>query len=160
MNRAAPRFDAVITSPVGPLGLAREGDALARVAFLSPGHRPRAPDCALLNEAANQLVRYFTDPDWCFDLPLAEHGTPFQLRTWQSLRGIPRGERRTYGALADALDSAPRAVGGACRANPLVIVTPCHRVVAAHGGLGGFAGAAAGRPVQVKRWLLDHEARA
>lgn len=155
----ADRYDAVIASPVGPLGLAQDGDALSRVAFLSNRHRPRPPATPLLHEAANQLARYFTDPDWRFDLPLDEHGTPFQRRLWAELRGIPRGETRSYGTLAAQLDSGPRAVGGACRANPLVIVTPCHRVVAARGGLGGFAGATTGRPVQTKQWLLDHEAR-
>jgi len=154
----AVHYDSVIASPVGPLGLAQDGDALTRVAFLSSRHRLRPPATPLLREAAAQLDRYFTDSDWRFDLPLGEHGTPFQRRLWAELRGIPRGETRSYGALAAQLDSGPRAIGGACRVNPLVIVTPCHRVVAARGGLGGFAGATAGRPLQTKRWLLDHEA--
>ena len=160
MSRARPRFDAVIASPVGPLGLAQEGDALTHVAILTPRHRARAPGSPLLRETTAQLARYFADPDWRFDLPFAEEGTPFQRRTWAALRAIPRGQTLSYGALAAQLDSGPRAVGGACRANPLVIVTPCHRVVAAHGGLGGFAGATAGHPVQTKRWLLEHEAQA
>ena len=159
MSRATPRFDAVIASPVGPLGLAQEGDTLTRVAFLTRRHRTRAPGSPLLRETAAQLARYFADPDWRFDLPLADEGTPFQRRTWAALRTIPRGQPLSYGALAAQLDSGPRAVGGACRANPLVIVTPCHRVVAAHGGLGGFAGATTGHPVQTKRWLLEHEAQ-
>lgn len=157
MNRAAPCFDAVIASPAGPLGLARDGDMVARVAFLAPGHALHPPDHPVLREVADQLERYFADPDWRFDLPLAERGTPFQRRVWAELRRIPRGATLSYGTLARHLASAPRAVGGACRANPLVIVTPCHRVVAARGGLGGFAGATSGRPLRTKQWLLDLE---
>jgi methylated-DNA-[protein]-cysteine S-methyltransferase len=153
----APEFAAVVASPVGPLGIALAGEAVGEIAFLPPQTRPRAPTHALAREAAAQLAHYFSDPDWAFDLPLHEPGTPFQRRVWAALRAIPRGQTRSYGALAATLHSGPRAVGGACRANPLVIVTPCHRVVAAGGALGGFAGATRGRPLATKHWLLAHE---
>lgn len=151
-------YAAVVASPVGPLGIALAGEAVGEIAFLPPRSRPRAATHPLAREAIAQLAHYFSDPDWVFDLPLAEPGTPFQRRVWAALRAIPRGQTRSYGALATTLQSGPRAVGGACRANPLVIVTPCHRVVAAGGALGGFAGATAGRPLATKRWLLAHEA--
>jgi methylated-DNA-[protein]-cysteine S-methyltransferase len=105
---------------------------------------------------ARQLARYFADGRGGFDLALAPRGTEFQRRVWALMRAIPAGETRTYGSIARELGSAPRAVGQACRANPLPIVVPCHRVVAAH-GLGGFAGDTSGRRLAVKRWLLRHE---
>ena len=62
----------------------------------------------------------------------------------------------TYGELARRVDSAPRAIGQACRRNPVPIVVPCHRVVAAS-GVGGYAGELAGMALEMKRWLLRHE---
>jgi methylated-DNA-[protein]-cysteine S-methyltransferase len=69
---------------------------------------------------------------------------------------IPPGEVRTYGALARKLRSSARAVGNACRANPVPMVVPCHRVVGAT-GLGGYMGAFTGDPLAIKEWLLRHE---
>ncbi len=103
-----------------------------------------------------QLQRYFSDPAWIFDVPLSLQGTDFQRRVWERLQGIPSGSLMTYGQLAQALNTSPRAVGNACRDNPCPIAVPCHRVVAA-GGIGGYAGHTGGRPLSVKRWLLEHE---
>lgn len=79
-------------------------------------------------------------------------GTAFQQRVWAALRAIPRGETRSYGQIADALGTAPRAVGGACGANRVMIAVPCHRVIGADGALGGFA-----YGVDMKRALLGAE---
>ncbi len=82
-------------------------------------------------------------------------GTPFQLEVWGALLEIPWGEVRTYGEIARLLGRAgsARAVGGANHRNPVAILVPCHRVVAAGGSLGGYGGG-----LHVKRWLLAHEA--
>jgi methylated-DNA-[protein]-cysteine S-methyltransferase len=93
------------------------------------------------------------------DFPLAPAGTEFQRRVWKAMTRIPIGRTRTYGEIAAELASAAQAVGQACGANPLPIIVPCHRIVSAS-GLGGFAGATEGTMIDVKRWLLDHEARA
>ncbi|MGK0673659.1 MAG: methylated-DNA--[protein]-cysteine S-methyltransferase [Halothiobacillaceae bacterium] len=86
---------------------------------------------------------------------LAPAGTPFQQRVWRALAEIPLGQTRTYGELATRLGTSPRAVGGALRANPIPIIIPCHRILAAQ-GLGGYAGASEeGR--RRKAWLLAHE---
>ncbi len=69
---------------------------------------------------------------------------------------IPVGETRRYGDAASALNSAARAVGGACRRNPVPLVVPCHRIVAAN-GLGGFDGQRDGAELDFKQWLLNHE---
>lgn len=87
-------------------------------------------------------------------LPLP--GTPFQQAVWAFLSTIPLGETRSYGEVAHALASSPRAVGQACRRNPLPILIPCHRVVA-RSGMGGYSGATEGPEMQRKEWLLHHE---
>ena len=73
------------------------------------------------------------------------------------VRQVPRGRVTTYGAIADALQNSPRAVGQACGANPYPVVVPCHRVIACGGELGGFARQNGGFLLTVKRWLLAHE---
>lgn len=149
-------YAAVIDSPIGRLGIHAE-QALTSIDFVSnriPLQPPRAP---LARRVCAQLKAYFASPRSRFELPLAPQGTAFQQRAWRALRHIPSGTARTYGELARSLKSAPRAVGGACRANPIPIIVPCHRVVAANGP-GGFMGATRGRALDIKRWLLDHEA--
>jgi len=97
------------------------------------------------------------DADFVFGLPLRPAGTTFQRRVWAAIAAIPNHQTRTYGEIARALHSAPRAVGQACGANPFPLVIPCHRVLASGGGLGGFARHGGGFLLDVKRWLLAHE---
>jgi len=78
---------------------------------------------------------------------------------WAKIAAIGAGRTRSYGELARELRSAPRAVGQACGANPIPIVVPCHRVLAA-GGIGGFAHHEGGFHLAIKRWLLAHEGAA
>ena len=111
----------------------------------------------LLRRARDQLQAYFDGKRLSFDLPLAPHGTDFQKRVWAALCAIPPGETRSYADIARAIGSAPRAVGGANGANPIPIIIPCHRVVAADGSLGGYSG---GDGPATKRFLLDLESRA
>ncbi len=92
-------------------------------------------------------------------IPLAPVGTAFQRRVWSALRDIPRGTTKTYGELASELNSSARAVAGACRANPIPLLIPCHRVVAAD-GIGGYGGETVGANIELKRWLLEHERQA
>ncbi|MEW6646241.1 MAG: methylated-DNA--[protein]-cysteine S-methyltransferase [Pseudomonadota bacterium] len=112
-------------------------------------------DCARTAAAAVQA--YFASSRRPFRLPLAAGGTPFQQRVWHALQAIPPGRPCSYGALAAQLGSSARAVAAACRANPIPLLIPCHRVVAAHGP-GGYMGATDGAPLQLKNWLLAHEA--
>ncbi len=106
-----------------------------------------------------QLDEYFAGRRTSFSLSvtplLVERGTAFQQRVWQLTATIPYGEKRTYGQLATALGSpgAARAVGQALNANPIALIVPCHRVVAAR-GVGGFAGGEA-----AKKALLQLEER-
>ncbi|HEX9067284.1 MAG TPA: methylated-DNA--[protein]-cysteine S-methyltransferase, partial [Ktedonobacterales bacterium] len=103
------------------------------------------------------LIKYFIEGATDFaDLPLDLQGTPFQLKVWQALVGIPCGERVSYATVARRIGSpnAVRAVGHANGHNPIAIVVPCHRVVGSDGSLTGYGGG-----LWRKQWLLDHEAR-
>jgi methylated-DNA-[protein]-cysteine S-methyltransferase len=151
-----PTYDAILDAPPCRLGASFTGDALTRLDFLPDGARISRRLDARATRLAAQLDAYWRDPAHPFDLLCVPTGTPFQLRVWSALRAIPPGQPTTYGALANRLGSAARAVGQACGANPLPILIPCHRVVAAN-GLGGFMHAASGAPLAVKAWLLRHE---
>lgn len=149
-------YDARIVAPFGALGVVTDGDALVGIDFLPRATPALAPRNHLAAETCRQLEAYLADPDFRFDLPLRLAGTPHQRRVWEALLAIPRGRPSSYGELARALSSAPRAVGQACGANPLPVVVPCHRVLARN-GLGGFMNSGEADPLAIKRWLLDHE---
>jgi methylated-DNA-[protein]-cysteine S-methyltransferase len=106
--------------------------------------------------ASTALAAYFGGDLTALDrVPTDPGGTPFQRRVWDALRAIPAGATTTYSELAARVGSprAARAAGGANACNPVAIVVPCHRVVAAGGKLGGYAGG-----LGMKQWLLKHEA--
>ena len=103
-----------------------------------------------------QLKRYFTSAILFHSIPMTPQGTIFQKSVWNELQKIPLGETRTYGEIARKLNSSARAVGNACRKNPIQIIIPCHRVVSAK-GIGGYAGEIEGIQLEIKRWLLNHE---
>ena len=145
-----------MVAPFGRLGIALQDGALADISFLNNHVMLRPPRTELGRRVLAQLDAYFSDPGFSFDLPLVMDGTPYQRRVWRALRRIPVGETKSYGELAKWLCSSARAVGSACRANPIPIVVPCHRVVAAS-GIGGFMGKESGNALRLKRWLLDHE---
>lgn len=154
------RCAAVLATPLpGGLLLALwfEGKALVSIDLVEPGPVPfaeKSVEAALVIEA---LMVYFKDPASSLPLPqMATGGTRFQQRVWQALQAIPCGETRSYGQLAAMLGSSPRAVAGACRANPITLLIPCHRVVAANGP-GGYMGQTEGQALAIKRWLLHHE---
>ena len=149
-------FHAVVAFPAMCVGVRTMGDAIGEITYLPRTTALAAPEDALAERAARQLERYVEDPDFCFDLPLADAGTPFQRRVWEAIRSIRRGRTLTYGEMAQGLRSVPRAVGQACGANPFPLVIPCHRVVGAK-GIGGFAHHGEGFHIEVKQWLLRHE---
>ncbi|MDT3705641.1 MAG: methylated-DNA--[protein]-cysteine S-methyltransferase [Thiobacillus sp.] len=151
-------YDFILAAPMCHLGARFTGDALTQLDFL-PTDLPTTPlSDTRARRLARELEAYWHNPAHSFDLLFVPLGTPFQLRVWHALMNIPAGHPTTYGALAKQLDTAARAVGQACGANPLPLLIPCHRVVAAS-GLGGFMHAASGAPLDVKTWLLAHESR-
>lgn len=141
----------VIESPVGPLFAAVSDGAVVELGFLGD-EEPAPPEgwsrddeaCAVLRL---QLEEYFAGTRREFDLPLAPHGTDFQLAVWSALRDIPYGATASYGEIAAAVGRprAVRAVGGANNANPISIVVPCHRVIGADGSLTGYGGGLAAK---------------
>lgn len=144
-------------SPLGTLVIVQEGEAisnLGREDRINAGSLGQLGESPLLRRAALQLDEYFAGSCRDFDLPLAERGTPFQLRVWAALRRIPYGETRTYRDIALAVGCAKgyRAVGLANNRNPLLLITPCHRVVGSDGSLTGF-----GLGLPAKRFLLELE---
>lgn len=151
-------FAAIVPAPFGFIGVRTAAHALQELVYLPPSFAELAPANPIADAAARQVERYFDDPDWRFELPLMSAGSLFQQRVWAMISSIPRGSVRTYGDVAKAVRSAPRAVGQACGANWYPLVIPCHRVTAA-AGLGGFSSSddADGFHLGVKRWLLAHE---
>lgn len=150
-------YDAVIASPVGALGLQEKNGCLTRIEFLGAQAAITAPSSFLLREAQGQLGAWFADPAFEFDLPYALEGTDFRRRVWEQIAAIPCGQLRTYADIARALHTSPRPVGGACGANPLPLLIPCHRVVAVN-SLGGFNARRGGVDwLPIKRWLLANE---
>jgi methylated-DNA-[protein]-cysteine S-methyltransferase len=145
-----------IDSPIGELLLTGNGHALTGLhmaPFRIDGSARREP--AVFAAAVEQLRAYFDGELREFDLPLAPHGTPFQLQVWRALRDIPYGKTASYGELAAAVGrpAAPRAVGAANGRNPIAVIVPCHRVIGANGTLTGYSGG-----LERKQLLLDLEA--
>jgi methylated-DNA-[protein]-cysteine S-methyltransferase len=125
-----------MSSPVGRLTIDAADGAIVAIRWADG---PAGDTSPLLAEVLRQLEAYFAGRLHQFNLPLAPAGSPFQQRVWAAMQAIPYGQTRSYADLAETVDSAPRAIGGACGRNPIPIVIPCHRVVA-RGGLGGYSG--------------------
>lgn len=155
----------MISSPVGQICFAFQEGKLIKLELLAENNRslPRSSRQGDLNELKSsskkikdQLSRYFKNPNYHFAIPLQLYGTPFQQKVWRALQDIPPGKTLTYGELAKKLKTGPRAIGQACRTNPIPIIIPCHRVVAAN-HLGGYSGHKKGAWMNIKKWLLKHE---
>ena len=151
-----PDYAAILPAPFGAVGVRLSGNALAGLEFLPPDTALRPSGGEAVVRVEHELAAYYANPRHLWKLTLAPAGTLFRQRVWQALLAIPAGHTRTYGELALDLASSPRAVGQAVGDNPIPIVIPCHRVLAAH-GLGGFMHETYGFPMAVKRWLLHHE---
>ncbi|MDH5648758.1 MAG: methylated-DNA--[protein]-cysteine S-methyltransferase [Gammaproteobacteria bacterium] len=156
MAKSEERFLGIVPSPIGPIGLSLQSDKLRALEFVSASRALRTPAIASAKKVSRQLVKYFSNPKHIFDLELVLEGTPFQKKVWRELIKIPAGKVTTYGDLAEKLGSSARAVGNACRANPIPIIVPCHRVIA-RSGLGGYMGKTSGSKFDIKCWLLAHE---
>jgi len=123
-------------SPVGDLTITDEDDAIIALDW---GWARDQGDTALLRRAKEQLDDYFDRQRRVFDLPLAPRGTDFQIRVYKAMCGIEFGATKTYGELCADAGGVARAIGTACGSNPIPIIIPCHRVLAAN-GLGGYSG--------------------
>ncbi|MEO6578307.1 MAG: methylated-DNA--[protein]-cysteine S-methyltransferase [Candidatus Limnocylindria bacterium] len=168
-ENATPVAIRQIATPIGPMTIGATDDAAVLADFgerammpaqLASVRRQIGPTTEggspMLDRLESQLQGFFSGERTDFDVPTLMPGSAFQGRVWSELREIPFGETISYRELAARVDSpkAPRAVGRANGSNRLAVIVPCHRVIAAGGGLGGYGG---GLPA--KRWLLDLEAR-
>lgn len=160
-SRISEEHDAVVAFPMLSraginLGIHTSGNELTGISYIN-NHTPlKAPVSRIAKRTVRQLEHYFLNPENGFTLPLGLIGTPFQQRVWQAMLNVSPGSVCTYGALARQLKSSARAVGNACRRNPIPIVVPCHRVISSN-GLGGYVGKVTGMEVQIKQHLLEHE---
>lgn len=149
-------YHAVLISPIGKLGVSTSLTHLLSIDFIDSEIAEQSANNPLAKEVCRQLNAYFSDKNHVFTLPIAEHGSAFQKLVWQELRRTKPGEILTYGQLAKQLNTGARAVGNACRRNPIPIVTPCHRIVAV-GHIGGYSGHITGEIWNIKQWLLSYE---
>lgn len=154
-------WSTVIATPFGKLGIRTENFEgslmIGEIFYVSQTLPLLKPKDALAKDAVMQIEAYLQNPRHVFDLPLAPKGTLFQKKVWEQIAQIPLGMAQSYGQVAKKIHSAPRAVGGACGANPYPLIVPCHRVVSAT-GIGGFAHQdEEGYHRNIKTWLLRHE---
>ena len=156
-------------SPIGKLLLIADGDDLVGLEFMDHPERISVVRQQLERSfgeiaerettdpagAVTRLERYFAgDRNALAGQAVRPHGTAFQQRVWRALCEIPAGETRGYGELAAGIGhpKSSRAVGAANGSNPIALIIPCHRVIAADGSLHGYGGG-----LQRKEWLLAHE---
>lgn len=143
----------LVATPILSLAVTVAGDAITEIRLGATA--PRLPATTLERGVAEQLAQYLAGSRSVFTVPTDPAGTPFQQAVWKQLCAIPYGQTQTYGEVAAAVGNrgAARAVGTANHRNPIPLVIPCHRVVAAGGKLGGYGGGP-----QLKRRLLRLEA--
>ncbi len=140
-------------TPIGDVTVSEEDGAIVSIDW---GWGRDQTETRLLRRAQNQLHAYFDGELTEFDLPLAPSGTPYRRAVWKALRDIPYGQTRSYADIARAAGGSARSVGQANGCNPIPIVIPCHRVVAAS-HIGGYSG---GEGLPTKRFLLALEGAA
>tara|TARA_B100000686_G_C16584451_1_gene859949 strand:- start:361 stop:819 length:459 start_codon:yes stop_codon:yes gene_type:complete len=139
-----------------PVGLITITELKEHLVSLRWGKTNKCSRTPLISETVRQLNAYFQGKLEVFDLPIQTQGTSFQKKVWVALDKIAYGQTLSYSQLASLTESGPRAIGGACRANPIPIIIPCHRVLKKNGKLGGYSG---GNGINTKRFLIDLELR-
>ena len=157
MKPGSRQYDVIFTTDMATIGLQFDGAKLVRVKYLSKTSA-KAPASKITGSVKNKIEKYLapSSKTKTINVDVKLDVTPFQEKVLKQLQAIPYGETRTYGEIAKILKTSPRAVGNACRNNPVPIIIPCHRVVAAS-GIGGYDGAKSGWLLNIKRKLLESE---
>ncbi|QYK52236.1 MAG: methylated-DNA--[protein]-cysteine S-methyltransferase [Fimbriimonadaceae bacterium] len=151
-------IQSIYESPIGPIELKATERGLSSLYFTNHRHDRHLPaksgSSPVIEQAKQELSEYFAKSRKEFTVPLDPVGTEFQLRVWEQLKQIPFGLTISYIELARRIgnEKASRAVGAANGKNPISIIIPCHRVIAADGTLHGYGG---GLPI--KQALLELE---
>jgi len=157
MKLKSQDYDVIFTTKFATIGLLFEGEKLTNLAYLEARQnkiRKTEPFEKVKHKIAEYLAGKSTERK--LDVVIKLNVTDFQRSVLEQLQKIPYGETRTYGDIAKRLKTSPRAVGNACRNNPLPIIIPCHRVVAAN-GIGGYDGTVDGGKLDIKHALLKLE---
>ncbi|EKD45626.1 MAG: hypothetical protein ACD_69C00203G0002 [uncultured bacterium] len=155
-QQIAHKYSCVINSCVGKLGIIIANNQIAKIVYLSTKARLISPKNLVTRQIVSKIKKYFCNPRLQFKLVMNLSGTVLQIKIWKALQKIPCGKTITYGELAQKIGTSPRVIGNACRRNPIPIIIPCHRVVAAN-GLGGYCGNVNSGAIKIKEWLLKHE---
>lgn len=147
LTMTEPSTQLCVESPIGDLVVSGNGEFVTELLLDMGGRRvtvsgDRRSCRGPVLDAARQLDEYFARRRTTFDLPLLVCGTEFQEQVWLTLAEIPYGETISYAELARWVGrpQAFRAVGQANGANPIPVILPCHRVIAADGTIGGYGG--------------------
>ena len=151
------QYDVIFTTDLATIGLQFDGSKLVKVKYLNKTSL-KAPQSKTVEAVKDKIEKYLDlqSKSKSINVDVLLNVTPFQGRVLKQLQKIPYGETRTYGEIAKILKTSPRAVGNACRNNPLPLIIPCHRVVAVN-GIGGYDGARSGYLLGIKRKLLKSE---
>lgn len=157
MKPKEQKYDEIFSTDLATIGLQFDGPKLVKVKYLDKQLQKTAS--SKKTETVKSKIEKYLDPNSktkAIAVDVKLNVTPFQEKVLKQLQKIPYGETRTYGEIAKILKTSPRAVGNACRNNPLPIIIPCHRVIAAN-GIGGYDGARSGRLLNIKYKLLEME---
>ncbi|NOR43043.1 MAG: methylated-DNA--[protein]-cysteine S-methyltransferase [Gammaproteobacteria bacterium] len=150
-------YDAIFTTEIATIGIQLEGAQLIKLDYLTR-RKSKKPTSKQAQNIRDKIEKYLDAKSKVKDLKIDVklNVTPFQRKVLKQLALIPYGKTKTYGEIAKKLKTAPRAVGNACRNNPVPIIIPCHRVISAN-GMGGYSGATDGVMMDVKSQLLKLE---
>lgn len=146
-------ISATLHTPIGTLGIVADDLSVQKIAFIED-QRMIQPRNEISARVVEELGAYFKHVK-SFNIASQLIGTALQKKIWRAIEMIPIGTAITYGALAKQLHTSPRVIGNACRANCLVILIPCHRVIGKN-NLGGYCGSDQ-NSLKKKTWLLQHE---
>jgi methylated-DNA-[protein]-cysteine S-methyltransferase len=149
-------FKTSYASPLGTLQITCSNEALCALTFRNEQPPADQSTNELTDMTYRQLDEYFNGTRKLFQIPMAQNGTPFQLKVWELLQTIPYGKTVSYMDLSKSFGNvkAIRAVAAANGKNNLAVVVPCHRVIGSDRTLTGYAGG-----LWRKQWLLAHEAK-
>ncbi len=147
-------FSIIFDTPVDTLGIRIDNELVESVAWLPGESEFQTSRNRLANRLKSDILFFLEKGTPLPKTPMHLHGSPFQLKVWQALQKIKMGKVLSYGQLAQKLNTGSRAIGQACRTNPMVLFIPCHRVVSAS-GIGGYMGNK--KRINIKHWLLEHE---
>ena len=142
----------IFKSKFGNIKLTSEDERIIHIEFTDK--RLVKSKSNILNRTKNQIEEYFLNTRKIFSINTSISGTDFQRRVWYQIQQIPYGTFTTYLNIAKLLNTSPRAVGNACGKNSILLIIPCHRVIASNGNLTGFSALGG---INTKKLLLDHE---